>query len=98
MRDLIKRLEAIGGCGDGNCKVFVRPGMHTNGGCRCLNDRIKAEQVVYAYRTALLAGPPEPSEDRVSLTIRGVIGAHIIDQMQARAAAQAVLRLFEGGE
>ena len=42
----------------------------------------------------LLAGPPEPSEDRVSLTIRGVIGAHRIDQMQARAAAKAFQALY----
>ena len=28
--------EQIGGCGDGGCVVFIRGGMHTNGGCRCL--------------------------------------------------------------
>ena len=44
-------LESIGGCSDGNCKVYVRPGMHTNGGCRCLrSDGFKAERVVHAYK------------------------------------------------
>jgi len=48
---LNKTLEQIGGCGDGNCKVYIRPGMHTNGGCRCLRrDPIRAERVISAYR------------------------------------------------
>jgi len=28
--------DQIGGCGDGGCVVFIRKGMHTNGGCRCV--------------------------------------------------------------
>ncbi len=32
-------LETLGGCGDGGCIVHIRPGMHTNGGCRCATDR-----------------------------------------------------------
>ena len=51
---LNERLEQIGGCGDGNCKVYIRPGQHTNGGCRCLRlDPIKAERVISAYRAEL---------------------------------------------
>ena len=43
-------MEAIGGCGDGNC-VVVRPkGMHTNGGCRCYGDRMKAMHVMSRAR------------------------------------------------
>lgn len=49
--ELNATLEALGGCGDGDCKVYVRPGMHTNGGCRCLrDDKYKAERVISAYR------------------------------------------------
>jgi hypothetical protein len=51
---LAERLEQIGGCGDGNCKVHRRGGQHTNGGCRCLNNRsdpIKAERVVAGFQT-----------------------------------------------
>ena len=49
---LKEKLEAIGGCGDGNCHVHVRGGMHTNGGCRCFkqNDGIKAQRVIRAYK------------------------------------------------
>ena len=43
---------------------------------------------------ALLAGPPEPSEEEVRLTIRGVIGAHIIDGRMAELAAQAIQALY----
>lgn len=51
---LNEHLEQIGGCGDGNCKVYIRPGMHTNGGCRCLrHDPMKAERVISAYRMEL---------------------------------------------
>ena len=48
---LEKRLEQIGGCGDGNCKVHVRGGQHTNGGCKCFrNDPLKAERVISAHK------------------------------------------------
>lgn len=41
-----KGLEHLGGCLDGNC-VIIRPkGMHTNGGCRCSEDRDKARRVM----------------------------------------------------
>lgn len=44
------RLEQIGGCGDGGCMIHVRPGMHTNGGCRCSTDPLKMRQTVHAYK------------------------------------------------
>jgi hypothetical protein len=44
------RLATIGGCSDGDCKVTKRSGMHTNGGCKCLTNPMKAERVVGAYR------------------------------------------------
>ncbi|MFQ0815760.1 hypothetical protein AVM02_07560 [Brucella anthropi] len=41
-------LAVIGGCGDGNC-VVVRPkGQHTNGGCRCFQDRMKMQRFAFA--------------------------------------------------
>lgn len=45
------RLAAIGGCSDGYCQVVRPKGMHTNGGCRCLTDKYKAQRVVAAYLT-----------------------------------------------
>ena len=40
--DLVKRYrqlqEVIGGCHDGYCVVRKPKGMHTNGGCNCLED------------------------------------------------------------
>ena len=40
--DLVKRYrqlqEVIGGCHDGYCVVRKPKGMHTNGGCTCLED------------------------------------------------------------
>ena len=48
---LEESLEKLGGCGDGNCKVYVRPGMHTNGGCKCLrHDPLLAERVLYLHK------------------------------------------------
>ena len=44
------RLEQIGGCGDGGCMIHVRPGMHTNGGCRCSTDPLKMRQTVHTYK------------------------------------------------
>jgi hypothetical protein len=38
----------IGGCSDGGC-VIVRPkGMHTNGGCRCPQDKYKMQRAMFA--------------------------------------------------
>ena len=48
---LEESLEKLGGCGDGNCQVYVRPGMHTNGGCKCLrHDPLLAERVLYLHK------------------------------------------------
>jgi len=41
-----KALTVVGGCGDGNCVVLRPKGMHTNGGCRCHEDRMKSRRVM----------------------------------------------------
>lgn len=51
--NLKARLEEIGGCGDGGCIVHVRPGMHTNGGCRCNRDPLKMVRVIWVYKLAM---------------------------------------------
>ena len=42
MSDLVKRYRdlqiSIGGCHDGYCVIKKPQGMHTNGGCNCLED------------------------------------------------------------
>lgn len=43
-------MDAIGGCGDGNCLVKVRGGQHTNGGCRCWTNKHTAQRVMMAAR------------------------------------------------
>lgn len=55
--ELQERLEAIGGCSDGYCLVTgPAKGMHTNGGCRCLDyDKYKAKRVVSTYQAAISA-------------------------------------------
>lgn len=40
-------LKALGGCGDGSCIVHIRPGMHTNGGCKCGRDWITMQRFAY---------------------------------------------------
>ena len=53
MKEFQVRLEQIGGCGDGGCMIHVRPGMHTNGGCRCSTNPFKMRQTVHAYKGAV---------------------------------------------
>lgn len=43
-------LKAIGGCGDGGCVIDVRKGQHTNGGCRCSEERNKARSAMQRSR------------------------------------------------
>ena len=53
MKEFQVRLEQIGGCGDGGCMIHVRPGMHTNGGCRCSTNPFKMRQTVHVYKGAV---------------------------------------------
>lgn len=36
----------IGTCGDGNCLIVKPEGQHTNGGCRCYSDKMKAQRAM----------------------------------------------------
>lgn len=40
--------DHVGGCSDGGCLVKKPTGMHTNGGCRCHKDTIKAARMMWA--------------------------------------------------
>lgn len=52
LREAIKTYDAIadsiGSCGDGGCLVKRPVGMHTNGGCRCSDERLKAQRMMRA--------------------------------------------------
>jgi hypothetical protein len=60
-------MTSIGGCMDGGCVIVKPKGMVTNGGCRCMDDRLKARRVSgaanhlrNAVRVLLSAAPPPP--------------------------------------
>lgn len=36
----------IGTCGDGDCLIVKPEGQHTNGGCRCYSDKMKAQRAM----------------------------------------------------
>jgi len=40
--------DTVGGCTDGGCLVKKPIGMHTNGGCKCHKDAIKATRMMWA--------------------------------------------------
>lgn len=40
--------DHIGGCLDGGCLIKTPKGMHTNGGCKCSTNNIKAQRMMYA--------------------------------------------------
>lgn len=54
----------IGSCGDGYCVVLHQKGQHTNGGCRCSDDRMKA-------RRMMAAGDSLAKAVRAALTEKG---------------------------
>ena len=41
-----ERMALIGGCYDGHCLVSPPKGQHTNGGCRCWQDRMTAQRAM----------------------------------------------------
>lgn len=47
---LAKRLQELGGCGNGGCVVWEPLGMHTNAGCKCSRDPMLMNRVMHAYR------------------------------------------------
>lgn len=50
--DFDERMAEIGGCGDGYCLVTGHAkGIHTNGGCRCFMNQMKAQLVMRAARS-----------------------------------------------
>ena len=61
-------MEHIGGCGDGGCIVHVRPGMHTNGGCRCTRNPHTMFQVVHWHKRAVAEQAVEIERLRALLT------------------------------
>ena len=86
MKEFQVRLEQIGGCGDGGCMIHVRPGMHTNGGCRCSTDPFKMRQTVHAYKGAVAAQAQEIERLRELLEH---IQARILEpQTEAKYATQ----------
>lgn len=53
-----KEIAAKYGCTDGGCILGHPGGMHTNGGCHCLNDlspkdRVKIRAAIWEMRKAL---------------------------------------------
>jgi hypothetical protein len=40
--------DGIGGCTDGSCVIKRPVGMHTNGGCKCFQNPIKAQRMMRA--------------------------------------------------
>jgi len=58
-KTLQEKLEQIGGCGDGGCIVHVRPGMHTNGGCRCNREPHKMSAVIYWHKQEIASQAQE---------------------------------------
>ena len=40
--------DGVGGCTDGGCVIKRPTGMHTNGGCKCWQDKIKAQRMMRA--------------------------------------------------
>jgi hypothetical protein len=46
LNDYRDGMLVIGGCGDGNCLIVKPEGQHTNGGCRCYSDRMKAQRAM----------------------------------------------------
>lgn len=54
---LDESLSQIGGCGDGNCCIHRRGGMHTNGRCKCAwrPDNTQARKLERALRNYQIA-------------------------------------------
>ena len=60
-------MDHLGGCTDGGCVIKRPAGMHTNGGCRCPQDKMKMQRAMYAANglrdavAAALAASPAPT-------------------------------------
>ena len=54
-------VDQVGGCGDGSCAVKRPTGLHTNGGCRCWRDTLKAQRVMRAAQELRAALPTSPA-------------------------------------
>jgi len=63
--DLIKRYrdqqDALGGCSDGYCVIKKPVGMHTNGGCRCLDN----PDFIWKSRVGFMLKASQEMADRI---------------------------------
>ena len=66
-KTLHDQLEQIGGCGDRSCIIHIRPGMHTNGGCRCNREPYKMSLVIYWHKRAVAEQAQENERLREAL-------------------------------
>lgn len=55
LADFERAANVVGSCGDGGCLVKRPVGMHTNGGCRCWTDKMKAQRMMAAGQRLYLA-------------------------------------------
>jgi hypothetical protein len=55
LADYERAADAVGSCGDGGCLVKRPVGMHTNGGCRCWTNKMKAQRMMAAGQRLYLA-------------------------------------------
>lgn len=90
------RLREIGGCSDGNCIVVKRTGQHTNGGCRCSRDPYKMQQVIHAYKAALLSAPATPSEGLVEQKVQSFGDTDIERLLRNDAEGEPITILADG--
>jgi len=96
MKEFQVRLEQIGGCGDGGCMIHVRPGMHTNGGCRCSTNPLKMRQTVHTYKGAVAAQAQEIERLRevvMEVTVSLIACHSLLSRGGKRAAASN--KIFE---
>ena len=88
-KTLHDQLEQIGGCGDGSCIVHIRPGMHTNGGCRCNREPYKMSRVIYWHKRAVAEQAQQiasltAENERLREALETIQTSHVPDQPASR--------------
>jgi Uncharacterized protein conserved in bacteria len=65
----------LGGCTDGGCLIVRPTGMHTNGGCKCPEDKTKARRLLQAGQqlAGILAQCIEGKEEQTAASPDGVL-------------------------
>ncbi|MFY4709947.1 hypothetical protein [Burkholderia glumae] len=106
LSDALAKFDAmmahLGGCTDGGCVIKRPAGMHTNGGCRCPQDKMKMQRAMRAANdlreavSAFLAASHSPATHTTATASYAVRVCELSDSQCSRGCGNGPCKKERG--